>query len=171
MVGQTEFPKPVTVSYPSGHVVAFPDIATAQQYASTAWQQIKDMYGSAKQMASDAGSAIAEDIQGMLPKGIPDTNSSGYQAAKARMDAGKSPVPSIMESEREREIAEQEAGYSKPYRLAAHAASVLGTNVEGMEQAAKEGKPGKVLGHAATPLATMAAGETLWRKTFTFRVS
>ncbi len=84
----------------------------------------------------------------MLPKGIPDTNSSGYQAAKARMDAGKSPVPSIMESEREREIAEQEAGYSKPYRLAAHAASVLG-------------KPGKVLGHAATPLATMAAGETL----------
>lgn len=51
---------------------------------------------------------------------------------------------------------EKTAGYGLPYRAAAGAASLAGTNVPGMEQAAREGSVGGVLGHA-TAGATLAA--------------
>src|SRR5438445_10546881 len=42
--GSWDSQTPVNVQYPSGHVVSFPDLQTAQTHSKSVWTQLQDIY-------------------------------------------------------------------------------------------------------------------------------
>jgi hypothetical protein len=94
------------VAAPGVGMVAFPKSVPMSMVENTLSHLYSKLTGVAP-VLSDAAQALTEDIKGLAPSGIPDPNSPEYNAAAERMKQGLSPVPSIMEAERERESQEE----------------------------------------------------------------
>jgi hypothetical protein len=156
----------VNVAFPSGHVVQFPDEATAQQHSPSVWEQLKNETGALYDQTSQAVGALSQGLGG------PSTLKEAYEGMKNTPTGFEHPYESLkaavtgvvggLNSGRLLDAAKQSWDAGDKVTAARHFVNALipfvGANSDLAGNELISGQTGKAVGHTLAAVAPFILG-------------